>query len=786
MQVNMCCGVLILFIVVSWVQSQSTVPFSVSTSNAVNISTESNNNSKDHSSIHTITTATSNSTTSHTKPTDTTTTHTSAPKSNTTTSTSTTNPTTIIANSTSTTKSTTTVATHASAPKPNTTTSTSTTNPTTIIANSTSTTKSTTTVATDTSSPKPNTTTSTSTTNPTTIIANSTSTTKSTTTVATHTSSPKTNVTTSKNTINPTTIIENSTTGSAKSTTTVAADTSSPKTNVTTSKSTTNPTPIIANSTSTTKSTTTVATDTSSPKTNVTTSKNTTNPTTIIENSTTGSAKSTTTVAADTSSPKTNVTTSKSTTNPTTIIANSTTSTTKSTTTVATHTSNSGTMDVTTGTTHKIGLSTTVTATNGHSKVTIKPETSSRTQSPGTTKTTTLATSTVRVTDLGKIYISEVMVGRDVPIMVEFFVTAGTNVSHYTLAVFDDSQNMVQSYHLNQQQDGFLIVTLNNTMLGSETNSVGIALYDTNLWIKKTLNNTYGLVDALVIGTSFQNTSARLIQILTPGCLPIVLQLNPISDSKSITRCSEERACNSSMFMYTSSSFGKNNSAICKKRFNNVDTVTLKFNCSCQVCDDTSINEIIHFLIQEIDKICHCEVTAINIRDSYLACCGGTALHATIFAADIEQKNKMMTAYETLLQSITTVTLGHKNYTISKECGSYCCHQTILPTDSSKYSTESNKSSTESSTSSTDISKTELKTEANVKLRVAVTVTCITVFIVIIIIVVLYRRRKKRGVHQFSMIRLTEEDEDLIMDGVEDDKNVGGQEATFYKIRLGS
>ena len=54
---------------------------------------------------------------------------------------------------------------------------------------------------------------------------------------------------------------------------------------------------------------------------------------------------------------------------------------------------------------------------------------------------------------------------------------------------------------------------------------IGIAIYDTSIITMKadwTVSET-GLVDALVIGKNYQNVSSHLLDILTPGVNPFIL-----------------------------------------------------------------------------------------------------------------------------------------------------------------------------------------------------------------------------------------------------------------------
>ncbi|KAK3762014.1 hypothetical protein RRG08_019424 [Elysia crispata] len=66
------------------------------------------------------------------------------------------------------------------------------------------------------------------------------------------------------------------------------------------------------------------------------------------------------------------------------------------------------------------------------------------------------------------------------------------------------------------------------------------------------------------------------------------------------------------------------------------------------------------------------------------------------------------------------------------------------------------------------------------QVTIGVVLTCVGVFIVVLLVVVLYMRRKRRGILQFRMTRLDEEDDDMIGDM---DDFVGNQGPTFRNFR---
>ncbi|GFS05324.1 hypothetical protein ElyMa_004679300 [Elysia marginata] len=66
------------------------------------------------------------------------------------------------------------------------------------------------------------------------------------------------------------------------------------------------------------------------------------------------------------------------------------------------------------------------------------------------------------------------------------------------------------------------------------------------------------------------------------------------------------------------------------------------------------------------------------------------------------------------------------------------------------------------------------------QVTVGVVLTCVGVFIVVLLVVVVYMKRKRRGILQFRMTRLDEDDDDIVGDM---DDFVGNQGATFRNFR---
>lgn len=277
-----------------------------------------------------------------------------------------------------------------------------------------------------------------------------------------------------------------------------------------------------------------------------------------------------------------------------------------------------------------------------------------------------------------------------------------------------------------------------------------------------------GLVDALVIGKAYNSVSTQLINILTPGVNPFILDPNKYGMKKTISRCSSDQLRSTDMYALINPSFGVDNKQKCEDRLLASSEFAIKIkDINCKLLEDTdkpvpehqiTVKKLIQYLVKKINTECQCGVTRMHIIEPHVHCCDGASVDMKFVAPNKDQLLELQHSYMSFLSTATHVIVQNQLYSVDNNCSKNCCNVPKQPRKPHPLTVDD--------------------TAKNVKVTVAVIVSCLIVFMIIVLVVIMYMRRKKSAVYQFRMSRLDEEDE-FEVDTPEHEDFVGGQEATF-------
>ncbi|XP_053376856.1 uncharacterized protein LOC128547743 [Mercenaria mercenaria] len=375
------------------------------------------------------------------------------------------------------------------------------------------------------------------------------------------------------------------------------------------------------------------------------------------------------------------------------------------------------------------------------------------------------------------VYINEIMLDKNGGFQkVELLLSKKLDVQHYTMVMVDGQTNKIMlTVSLKDmviQKNGLLLVVTFNTSQTSPSmkdKGTGVAIYDTSRTSMKgdwTVSET-GLVDALVIGKTYKGVSEHLTDILTPGVNPFILDPNKYGMTKTISRCSSDQLRSTDMYALINPSFGVDNSKKCRERLLTSSDFAIKIKgVDCESLQDTNetankfqltVKKLIHYIVRKMNTECQCGVTRMHIIDPTIHCCDGASVDMRFVAPNKDQLTELKDSYISFLKRTQHVNVENHLYSVNNNCYENCCNVTKHPNPKPQAADD---------------------TAKNVKVTVAVIVSCLIVFMIIVIVVIMYMRRKKSAVYQFRMSRLDEED-DLVIDGPDQDDFVGGQEATF-------
>ncbi|KAL5008826.1 hypothetical protein ScPMuIL_014407 [Solemya velum] len=369
----------------------------------------------------------------------------------------------------------------------------------------------------------------------------------------------------------------------------------------------------------------------------------------------------------------------------------------------------------------------------------------------------TTNTPTTVPTSHGAIVINEVMI--DESVMPQKIELKGKQLSPIgNCRIIINTEGYKKYYDLDGEkfdENGFFYCNLtvdepNKTKKPSNVKTQMIALYDMGNWTETQKKNYNfipdGLVDAVVFST-FNNieNATKYLKLMSAGST--VLRLNTSKyghlkgSSISISRCSDG-AKTSKVFAVTKSSIGISNNKFCPSRQHANPVEMYIKNADCNEFKDVRMKQSLTMeIVQLMNEKCQCGFTEVYFNDVQLHC-GSVIFKAVLMAIDDKKKEDQFTSYKAVVKT-SEITVKGKTYPL-KSC--YInCDKSEEPDD-------------------------------NVRVTVAVVVSCLAVFCVIVIIVIIHLKRKKRGLLNFRMKRLDDSDDELIGDM---DDFVGGQDATF-------
>ncbi|BFZ07463.1 hypothetical protein BsWGS_10502 [Bradybaena similaris] len=345
---------------------------------------------------------------------------------------------------------------------------------------------------------------------------------------------------------------------------------------------------------------------------------------------------------------------------------------------------------------------------------------------------------------------------------VELQVTKNVNIDSVWLVIQNASVNtteglLLKHKHINISSfdENRLYLFENDTELSNELkslDSVLIALYDNEGNAGQL--TTKGLHDILLYSSS-ENIHPDLKErfAINQNLIIDYKKLN-ISVAVSLSRCSENETANS-VAALTSESPRKPN--VCNLTLTNA--LQMKLARKNPPCSHVSSNDfesaLMDYVISDVNKNQQCGLAAYMMTDMKvnLTCISDrneVDVRFTVISAFQDQVTLIKNGYVDFL-SQKKLTIKDEEYDL---CRTYedCFGQPAPPA--------SNK-------------------DDRIRVTVAVVVSCICVFLVVLLFVILYLRRKRRGVLQFHMTRL-DEDDDLAGDM---DDFVGNQGPTFRNYR---
>lgn len=499
-----------------------------------------------------------------------------------------------------------------------------------------------------------------------------------------------------------------------------------------------------------TSTATTVAPETSSPSSTVTNNNQTA--TTKQTAPTTGVLTSTTTVtipgsAGNTTTGVIPVSTTTTITNPG--IANGTT-TAGITITVTTPRpgstyNNNATSTTIAGATGSPGFS--VTDTNLTSIATIptaKSNTSDNTPTTSLTTTSTLTTSTTPSTTTKASPKMAVVLSETNILLasnnwfIELSGPAITNLGGLTVAVFNgtsstNNQLFNKSFTTEAiDMDQVFVLDVGEIKL-NEVKAALVVLFKPDTF--SGIYNTILVQDQILVVTAVDGVSPSLKETLCDP--PLLLMDSNVAQNKSLslTRCSDTPNSFDS-FMLRLSSHGKYNNCTLQR---STELYSLKMTFSTPTtCKGINKNNISSIFIENLNRVCLCGVTLRLIEGNFS--CQFQSLYLDFYfqSSYNGQEDDFRPAFNTFVSSkkvnVGTDELHIENCTISSLCHSINPHTLPVKDD-------------------------------DIKITVAVVLSCVAAFLLLLIGVIFYMRRKRHGIlRQFRMTRLQEDDDMEDMD----------------------
>ena len=67
----------------------------------------------------------------------------------------------------------------------------------------------------------------------------------------------------------------------------------------------------------------------------------------------------------------------------------------------------------------------------------------------------------------------------------------------------------------------------------------------------------------------------------------------------------------------TDSSLGDTNNNTCTDKMNSQTVLVLKFDGDCQTMNDSTVTEIMKYVVRQVNKNCQCGITRLHVRSKY-------------------------------------------------------------------------------------------------------------------------------------------------------------------------
>ncbi|KAK7507058.1 hypothetical protein BaRGS_00001909 [Batillaria attramentaria] len=395
---------------------------------------------------------------------------------------------------------------------------------------------------------------------------------------------------------------------------------------------------------------------------------------------------------------------------------------------------------------------------------TTKTNSTSPTASPTKSSTPSPTTSTGKPPQISvpDVIISEttLLLANNADLFVELKVKSASNVAvaleGVTLAVFYGNETVAVDFTFTAENktdtSGFFVQPLDKETL-QDMQSAVVTLYNSSDFSNATVKNE-GLRDFLIVSSvssSVEPIKTSVLETLghTEKPVPVVnrtklAEIN-ITGPLSLSRCPE----NASSFVLSPVTMGNDNNCSLETYTTKVEVVVESEDA--RICEETKVKEVENAveneLVEEINKRCACGMTRELLVGKVWTCKPKIYLKAGLQGIFPAQRAAFYKAYKEWIMSGPTVEVspGSKIHLVN-------CTTNCVLAKPAAHSDDKNK---------------------NVTVTVAVVLSCIAVFLVIFVAVVIYMRRKRRGILQFRMTRLTEDDD---MDDMEDFIGGGGMD----------
>ncbi|XP_041354525.1 uncharacterized protein LOC121372296 [Gigantopelta aegis] len=331
------------------------------------------------------------------------------------------------------------------------------------------------------------------------------------------------------------------------------------------------------------------------------------------------------------------------------------------------------------------------------------------------------------------------------------------DVQNLSVVVFDGEvgtclTHIKMNNTISSDANGFGVFPVDDAVVKTK-NAYVVALFDTTNWDKSPVGctialNVSGLKDVLIISKHMDILSSQVLGAFArdkPRHLMIVdpETISGTGQNYSISRCAPWVMDSSAFILSHPTRHGENE---CKTDFGKKIQLKLT-DARCKDFKDSGAKQqFLDMLVYKMADFCSCGISPLLFKLQKYHC-GSLIFEAFLEAVNSTLANKMFISYNNFIQSTQSLTIGNKTYKVDTTCNNDC-----LTAAGGK--------------------------QGNIKQTIAVVMSCLAVFLIIVVVVVIYLKKKRRGVLQFRMTRLDEDDDDL-MNPEMDDFVGSGQDASF-------